>query len=260
MTDTLSTRKGMWTVLTIWLVVTIVMSLFAPGAREYQATVTGEGLPATAESVIAQEMHDQYFADEEGLPALLVISSDAKSLHANQIAQLTKAIESANLPYLKGMVPFHLLPAAAQQSFFSDDEQTALIPAVFDEHLEASKINETIDQLEQLAAEHAEGLFFRVTGPAGIAGDAVKLFARADVVLILTTVAIIFILLIIIYRSPLLVFIPLLACGFVYMIADKSLGLMGRFGWIEMDAQALSIMTILLFASVTDYSLFVFSL
>ena len=66
------------------------------------------------------------------------------------------------------------------------------------------------------------------------------------------------ILLIVIYRSPLLALIPLLAAGFVYEVVNQILGLMGKAGLL-LNNQTLSIMTILLFAAVIDYSLFVFS-
>ena len=97
-----------------------------------------------------------------------------------------------------------------------------------------------------------------VTGPAGIAVDTLNLFSRADIVLLLSTVGIILVLLIVIYRSPLLALIPLLATAFVYEVVYQTLGLMGKAGLV-MSNQTLSIMTILLFAAVIDYSLFVFS-
>src|SRR5699024_10407979 len=91
-----------------------------------------------------------------------------------------------------------------------------------------------------------------------IAVDATDLFSRADLVLLFSTVGIILILLIFTYRSPLLALIPLLAAVFVYAVADRLLGLLGQAG-VELASQSLSIMMILLFAVVIDYSLFIFS-
>ncbi|WP_235613125.1 MMPL family transporter [Paenibacillus sp. LC231] len=74
-------------------------------------------------------------------------------------------------------------------------------------------------QASRLGNEIARGLStdFYITGPAGIAGDTIKLFEQADFDLLLATIVIILVLLIVIYRSPLLAFIPLLAtakCSF----------------------------------------------
>lgn len=88
--------------------------------------------------------------------------------------------------------------------------------------------------------------------------DTLNLFSRADIVLLLSTVGLILILLIVIYRSPLLALIPLLAAAFVYEVVNQTLGIMGKSGLL-LNNQTLSIMSILLFAAVIDYSLFVFS-
>src|SRR5699024_11360530 len=77
--------------------------------------------------------------------------------------------------------------------------------------------------------------------------------------LMIATVVLIFILLIAIYRSPLLAITPLLMAGIVYMIVDGVLGLAGKYDWCQVDSSAVSIMLVLLFAVLTDYSLFVFS-
>ena len=76
--------------------------------------------------------------------------------------------------------------------------------------------------------------------------------------LLLATIGIILVLLIAIYRSPFLAFIPLLATAIVYQIVNQSVALLGA-GGLEINNSTTSIMSILLFAAVIDYSLFVFS-
>jgi RND superfamily putative drug exporter len=123
--------------------------------------------------------------------------------------------------------------------------------------METKQLRTALEQLDDIA-DRTTDLELYVTGPAGIAVDSLNLFSRADIVLLLSTVGIILVLLVVIYRSPLLALIPLLAAVFVYEAVNQTLGLMGKAGLI-MSNQSLSIMTILLFAAVTDYSLFVFS-
>lgn len=67
------------------------------------------------------------------------------------------------------------------------------------------------------------------------------------------------ILLLVIYRSPLLTLIPLVAAAIVYAVVDRVIGIFASAGLFTVESQALSIMTILLFAVVTDYSLLIFS-
>src|SRR5699024_12080087 len=84
-------------------------------------------------------------------------------------------------------------------------------------------------------------------------------FKDGDFVLMIATVVLIFILLIAIYRSPLLAITPLLIAGIVYMIVDGVLGIAGKYEWFQVDSSAVSIMLVLLFAVITDNSLFYFS-
>src|SRR5699024_3066866 len=118
-------------------------------------------------------------------------------------------------------------------------------------------LNEIRDKVE--SAGFDEGIEFEITGPAGISADTTALFQNADFILMLATIGLIFLILIVIYRSPLLAITPLLIAAIVYGVVDRVLGLAGKNGWFPVDGSAVSIMLVLLFAVLTDYSLFVFS-
>ncbi|WP_106495261.1 MMPL family transporter [Lentibacillus sp. Marseille-P4043] len=255
-TDHVATRKGMWITLAIWLVLTILLAGLAPSSNDYK--VSGiDSLPDDAQSVIAQKKNDHYFADNDGIPALLVFQSDKGEVKVDDLAKLLETVKKEKINGVKDVVPLEKLPPEATESFFSKDHTTALIPLSFDSSLETKEIERSLEKVYKLAEQNTD-LTLYVTGPAGIATDTLDLFSRADIVLILSTVGIILVLLVVIYQSPLLALIPLLAAGFVYEVTNQALGIMGKAG-LTLDSQSLSIMSILLFASVTDYSLFVLS-
>ncbi|MCL6573943.1 MAG: MMPL family transporter, partial [Bacillus sp. (in: Bacteria)] len=102
-------------------------------------------------------------------------------------------------------------------------------------------------------------LLLRITGPAGIGTDATALFSQGDLSLLFGTVVIVLVLLLLIYRSPILALIPLLGVGIAYGVISPILGGIAKAGWITLDSQALSIMTVLLFGAGTDYCLFLIS-
>jgi len=259
LTDKIATRRGMWITLAAWFVVALLLGGLAPGAKDFEKNATGSGLPASAESVIASERVNTYFSKDEGVPALLVVSTEGEALDMGKAAEIAKAIDEASVDHVVQVVRFDRLPPHAQRQFVSEDETTAIIPILLEPGMETKIIQAALDWMEELAQSRADGLFVRFTGPAGIAADATALFSRADVTLILATVGLILVLLIVIYRSPLLALIPLVAAAFVYEVVDKTLGLLGSAAGLEMNAQSLSIMSILLYASVTDYALFVFA-
>lgn len=255
-TDRVTTKKGVWITLVTWLIITMLLAVFAPNAKDYEVTRI-DSLPDDAQSVIAQSKIDEYFKDSNGTPGILVFQSNEGQFGFQELVDVFTLIEDADIPGVEQLVPLTSLPPQAAAGFFSEDQSTALLPINFDESLETKEIRDSKDELVKVVEENSE-LTMYVTGPAGIATDSLDLFSRADLVLIFSTIGLILILLIVIYRSPLLALIPLLAAVFVYEVVMKSLGILGKAGLL-LSNQTISIMSILLFAAVIDYSLFVFS-
>lgn len=255
-TDRATTKKGMYVTLATWLIITIGLTLFTPSVRDYQVSKI-ETLPEDAKSIIAQEKVDRYFEDSKGIPAILVFQSNDSQIAYSDIAKILDLIEGEKVEGLQQVIQLSKIPPQAATEFFSEDQTTALIPLTFDSSLETDQMQDLIDTISVIVKGSSD-LDLYVTGPAGIATDSVELFTRADLVLIFSTVAIILVLLIVIYRSPLLAVIPLLGAVIVYLVVTQILGLMGKSG-VLMSSQTISIMSILLFAAVIDYSLFVFS-
>lgn len=254
-TDRVSSRKGAWFTLAIWITVTLLLAVLAPSAKEYESSNMAS-LPNDAESVIAQNKLDQYFKDNDGTPAILVFqSSKEKEVNLSELGIFIQEVEKVE--GVKEVVPITSLPPQATESFFSKDKSTVILPVTFEPSFEAKEMRNSQEEMMEIAEESSD-LTLTITGPAGISVDALNLFSRADLVLLLSTVGLILVLLIIIYRSPLLAFIPLLSAAFVYEVVNQVLGLMGKSGLL-INNQTFSIMTILLFAAVIDYSLFVFS-
>lgn len=254
-TDRVATKKGMWITLILWLVVTVTLSLFAPMAHEYKVTNV-DSLPDEAKSMLAQAKIDEYFKEQEGIPAILVFQGKSGEIELPELANVLEKIEHEKVPGVEQIVPLGKMPPQAVAHFFSEDKTTAMVPMIYAASMESKELQNSNEQISKLV--QAEDFDLYITGPAGIAADTLEMFSRADMVLIMATVGIILILLVVIYRSPLLALIPLVSAGFVFMVANNILGIMGKYG-LEISNESLSIMSILLFATVTDYSLFVFS-
>jgi uncharacterized membrane protein YdfJ with MMPL/SSD domain len=98
-----------------------------------------------------------------------------------------------------------------------------------------------------------------VTGPAGLITDLGTVFGSTDVKLLLVTIGLVLVLLILLYRSPLLALLPLLAVGVVMQVTNALLALAGRAGFFGVSQMTASIATVLLFGAGTDYSIFIAS-
>lgn len=255
-TDLVTSKKGMWMTLAIWFVAAGLLGAFAPSAKDYEVTSI-DSLSDETQSVIAQNKVEEFFQNNEGVPAILVFESKKSDIEISDLTEFFARIDDGTIKGIKEILPLLKMPPQVAANFISKDQSTVIIPLSFEDTLENKEIRTSLEKVYDLSAMTTDYSLF-VTGPAGIGVDTMNLFSRADLVLLFSTVGLILILLIVIYRSPLLALIPLLAAAFVYEVVNQVLGLMGKAG-VLMNNQTLSIMTILLFAAVIDYSLFVFS-
>ncbi len=256
--------KGAWLSLTVWLVLAALLAVAAPSAKEV-AVSGGEGSAnGRNPAAEAQRLLDEKFPAAQGVPALLVFHRpDGRAVDAGERERIEAFggwLAETKPEGILSALPADRLPDAERSKLYSADGATALLSLSLREGLES---DETLDALtkvkEAWTARGAPGVTLDMTGPAAIAADTLQLFRNADVVLMLATVALILVLLVAIYRSALLAVIPLAVAGIAYSVTDRLIGLAGRAGWFSVDKQSLSIMMILLFAALTDYSLFVFS-
>jgi putative drug exporter of the RND superfamily len=258
-TDWVSTKRGMWITIIAWLVLMIGLSA-GPKLGDYK-TNNFQSLPDEAKSIIAENKTEEYFPNKQGTPGILVFHNENGEVDIEEAKQILEGITLEDIDGIKTIIDISKLPPQALGSFISKDKSTMIVPMELENGLgndQYAEINDLASEAGNNIAEDLESTAFYITGPAGIAGDTVKLFEQADFVLLIATVLIILVLLIAIYRSPLLAVIPLLATAIVYQVVNQSIALMGA-GGLEVNNQTTSIMSILLFAAVIDYSLFVFS-
>lgn len=258
-TDWVSTKRGMWITIIAWLVVMVGLSA-GPRLGDYKVT-NFQSLPDEAQSILAEKKTKEIFPNEQGTPGILVFHNENGNISTDEVTQILNRIVEEDIKGIETIVDIGALPPQALKGFISQDGSTMIVPMELEQGLgngEYSDINDKVSEIGNTIAEKFENMSFYITGPAGIAGDTLKLFEQADFVLLLATIVIILVLLIAIYRSPLLAFIPLLATVIVYQVVNQSVALLGV-GGLEINNSTTSIMSILLFAAVIDYSLFVFS-
>lgn len=258
-----SSKKGAKIVFATWILAVIILSMLAPSAKDYEGN-SGEGSKnENMPSEIAEDVLQEHFPSDEGLPALLVFHQETEITKEDKdkITTFSKWLASGERPdEITSTLPYHEFPEEVQKQMYSEDGTTLLFNVTLEEGLEASAANDVMDEIRSKVEELGlNELQFEITGPAGISADTVTLFQNADFVLMIATVVLIFIILIIIYRSPLLAITPLIIAAIVYGVVDRVIGIFGASEVFTIDSQAVSIMLVLLFAVLTDYSLFVFS-
>jgi RND superfamily putative drug exporter len=101
----------------------------------------------------------------------------------------------------------------------------------------------------------ANGLTPYVTGPGGLLGDLFSAFGTLDSSLLLTTLGVVALILILVYRSPILWIIPLLSSLFALSAAGGIVYLLAKKNIIDVDGQSQGILSVLVIGAATDYAL-----
>ncbi|SIS40535.1 MMPL family transporter [Salimicrobium flavidum] len=260
--------KTRWITLLIWIALVAIVSVVWPQVND-ETTGGSQLLPEDTMSVEASNIAEEQFPNDAGVPLLLVWHRDGglEEEDLQNINELYQNLEEEPLEYQSMIPPFAELPPQALLESASENEEALTTPIFFSTDATTDDLQPILSTLQERITEitgenyfdtdlSEDGMHVRYTGAVGIQIDSTELFSTADVTLLIATVLLVLTLLVILYRSPILAVVPLIGVGFAYGIISPLLGFMADQGWIVVDSQAVSIMTVLLFGAGTDYCLF----
>ena len=264
-----ASKKGRILTLVFWVLLVTALSFAWPQINSIESE-SGKNLPSTEMSEQAAAIIAEQFPNEAGTPLLLVWHRE-NGLTTDDFGVIQKIygeLTDKPLAHQTLIPPYDQMPTQAIAASASENSTTIVTPVFFEKGLATDVLQESLNALTKTMDEYnvqskkdlaSDALHVRYSGPVGIATDAVSLFSKADTKLLMATVLLVLVLLIIIYRSPLLAVIPLIVVGLAYGVISPTLGFFADQGWIAKDSQAVSIMTVLLFGAGTDYCLFLIS-
>ncbi|MCM1973142.1 MMPL family transporter [Streptomyces sp. G1] len=241
-------RAVPWVVLGLWVVVLAIASPFASKLADVQRDRAVDYLPASADSTQVAKIQDR-LPGGETTQMIVVYHRDGglteadRATAAGQIDEIAGAhrlaVEPEGVPSEDGTTLMY--PVASNEPGTDEDARDALVNAVRD------------------VAEGGDGLSVEVGGEGALATDASEVYESLDGPLLYTTVAVVALLLIVIYRSPFLWLVPLVVAGVAnYLSTGVAYGLHEWFG-TSISGQGSGIMTILVFGAGTDYALLLVS-
>ena len=123
---------------------------------------------------------------------------------------------------------------------------------------ESETLLDPVDKAREILSDPGDGLEGKVTGPAGFSADAIKVFEGINGTLLLAAGGLVFVLLILIYRSPFFFLIPLGAVAFAEL-ASRSAGYFLTEAGVTVNGQSSSILSVLVLGAGTDYALLLVS-
>ncbi|KQV64242.1 hypothetical protein ASC64_15825 [Nocardioides sp. Root122] len=262
-------RRTAWLVALVPILLALaVLALVPEGKRETTSTDTS---PIGADSTRAAELLDE-LPEDEGQVAIVLWTADEGTLSESVQGDLTQqAVGLLSGAGGSGEAPPGAAGGAggagsgkpggdAQSPVVVAEDGTAAFVAV---PVASASATDNIDKVEELRdtlrADAPDGVSVAVTGPAGIQADIGQVFDGADIRLLGATAAVVALLLIITYRSPVLWLVPLSVVGIAdrlsAIVATNVLEVTG----IAWDESTVGILSVLVFGAGTDYALLLIS-
>ena len=239
-------KVSKWIVLALWIVAVAVC--FSPagkltGAQENDAV---SWLPGKAESTEVLKATAQFSSPDE-IPAVLVYERASGITPADMQAVTGHVQQYAELQDVDrdviGPIP-------------SEDRKALQIIVPINAGTGGwETIGARADDIRHVAADRPDGLSFHVTGPGGFAADSQEAFAGIDGKLLYSAAAVVIVILLLTYRSPVLWLLPLVSAGVALFAAQAVIYFLATEADLTVNAQSAGILTVLVFGAGTDYAL-----
>ncbi|MEU3454279.1 MMPL family transporter [Micromonospora sp. NPDC006766] len=227
-----------------WLAVGAIAGPYAGKLGNVATNDNSAFLPANAEATRAQDLSTG-FAPRQTTPAIVVYERTSGITPADQQRVQADAARFAQVPGVVTPLP----PPIVSQ----DGQAVEVIVPIAS--TKGEQIRQAVTQLRDVAGADRNGLTVDVAGPAGLLGDLIEVFTAIDGPLLLVTLIVVLVILLVVYRSPVLWIFPLLAAGMSYALAALFVYHLADNGIIKLNGQAQGILTVLVFGAGTDYAL-----
>lgn len=228
-----------------------VLTIVGLGQATRDAAVDDQ-LPRGYDSTRAAQLLEQLPRRDSTSAVVLFTATSGSTLGADQQRALGALVSGLRIDRLTA-------PGDGADVTVSDDGSSALAVLAVNE-TGAEEIAEVVGDLRDALRDGApDGVRAEVTGPAAIQADLAAVFDGADLRLLGATAAIVALLLVITYRSPVLWVVPLLVVG----VADQAAAVLATQGLsaldIPWDGSTTGILSVLVFGAGTDYALLLIS-
>ena len=226
-------------------------------------------LPDSAESTKAVKLLESFAAGEStAFPTLVLLEGSVGPEVLQQINAHLETVPDLKLGGTDVRLSKYLLPGSQVTAFPAPDGKAVLASILLDGAAIAEVLPNDepvlpaiVEALREDFTPFAKDLGFDsyVTGAGGLIGDLFGAFGDLDSTLLLTTLGVVAFILIIVYRSPILWFLPLLSAVFALSTAGGIIYLLAKNDVIDVNGQSQGILSVLVLGAGTDYALLLIS-
>ena len=239
-------RWTKWIVLGLWVVVLGIAGPLAGKLTEVQKNDNSAWLPGSAEATEVADLQSRFGPDDIA-PAVIVYERSGGITAADQAKAAADVARLQRITGVSGQV-IGPVPAEDRQAL------RTIVPIKVDAD-GWERIVDVVDDVKEVTGGSANGLGIVLAGPAATAADSAEAFEGIDGTLLYTTLAVVTIILLITYRSPILWLFPIISAGVALTASQAVIYLLAKHAGLVVNAQSAGILTVLVFGAGTDYAL-----
>jgi putative drug exporter of the RND superfamily len=245
-----------WRVIALWVIAAIAVVATAPALP----TTTNESsfLPSSYESIRAANLQDQAFPQAGNVTAdaaiIVFARADNGKLTSADSAKVASVAATLNSRHITNILSVTAGPASPNKLV-----QTALVS--MDNSIVNGTSNAAGDAIKVLRADitplmHGSDLTEGVTGTAAQQLDSQQSGDTAEKIVTIATLCLILILLLVIFRSPIIALLPLIVIAIVSQVATGLISDVNTALHLNADSSVTTLLIVVLFGIGTDYILF----
>ncbi len=237
-------RRTKYLVVAFWIVVVALTGSLAGKLQGAEKNDASAYLPASADST--QELNLQAkFTSTNLNPAVVIYQRESGITPADLSRAAADARRFAALPAVGGRV-VGPIPAP---------DHRAIETIVGSDLGFKANIEGFVNGLRATASAGNPGVSVYVTGPAASAADELKIFKGIDTTLLFATLAVVIVLLLLTYRSPVLWLLPIVSAGVALIAAEALIYVLTQHANLTVNGQSGGILVVLVLGAGTDYAL-----
>lgn len=251
--------RAPWVVIAAWVVLAATLSVVFPSLSQLSQKDPAALLPADApSSVSAREMNAAFDESRSGNTVVLVLSRPGGLDDEGLYRRLADRLAS-NTTDVVGVREFLSSPAL-RPALTSDDGQVWLLPVELTGTLGSPAAYAATNRVVDIARDTVagSGVQLDIAGPAATALDVGTASGRDQHRIEIAMAVMLLIILLVIYRNPVTILVPLLTIGVSLLTAH---GVVAGFGLqgLGITAHTVALVTALVAGAGTDYAVFLMS-
>jgi putative drug exporter of the RND superfamily len=240
-------RRTKWLILVFWLVLVVLAGPLSGKLTGAEKNDTSSWLPSNAQSTQVLDLRSKVVSPNV-YPAVLVYNRPSGVTAADKAKATADAAKIAALPsVVHGTVTGPVTSA--------DGKAISTIAYVNLGSSGWSAAGTIADSIRGVANTGANGMSVHITGPLGNAADSGNAFKGIDGTLLFSALAVVIVLLLLTYRSPVLWLLPVISVGAALVTAQAVIYLLAAHAGLTVNAQSAGILDVLVFGAGTDYAL-----